>query len=949
MKTYKIFLASSSELKADRKEFEIALARLNDDYVRQNKHVHFDLYSWERESEAVFDTRKQDQYNQNLDTCDLFVLLFWTKVGKYTDEEFDTALRRFRATQKPLLFTYKRTTSVNHDISEADSKSREVFEEKLLNNTLHFTGSYAHPIELTGGFRAELDKLFAKGYLEYGEMARCLSAGQPAVPEGFIGRRDELNTIRQRMDEGGTLMLINSEGGMGKTSIAAKYWKENLYRYTHNAWLFCENGIVGEMMKLAPALNLDLAKIPESQHVAAMRTTLQNLPADCLLVLDNANNPDDIEAFRQDFSGLHWHVLITSRCQNVLEKQQELFIEHLPPGLAKELFTSYYNEHTPEFENLLDQLLSAIGYNTLIIELFAKNMAELAALGETLADFLRQLEETKSLFLGERSFEVITPYTATTHKKAATTDQIIDALYDLTKLTEADRFRLVNMALLPAESHLLTILIKLFAPDDKFTLRNELAGLAQRGWLTTDTKSYRLSPVVQKIVLAKNKDRLWNDGKGLVERLNYFFEDRIADGSSNYEKYALANLAKVVAANTHSLELEINELYHKLCLYFNSVGILSEALSCAFECIKISQLRGDSFNLANALGEAGNIFFEYGSISKAIQYNTKQLSLIRVLSDENPHNDVIKFSLAKAYCNLAKIYEIKGYSERTINLLNAGLGIFIDLYFDYPSNKDYAMSLAAVSSQLGTFAKAQGKIENALSYFQSSLNIDYQLYTDNPHHRAYIEHLAIAYSNVGEILSVKEDFEESLSFYNKSHSLFQELYNIDEFSIRNRRNLGVSHERISDVCKKQNDLNKALYHITEAIKLFEALYAIYTDLEDIKNGLGIVYEKCGMIYYLLGNLNKSLHFLDERNKLAEELHRSNPQRLEFSYALATSYIWLGLVLQSNSSEKALEQYTKAVPILESLCAFATLYDQGSIPKYQGQLNWVISAIQAIQN
>ena len=121
---------------------------------------------------------------------------------------------------------------------------------------------------------------------------------------------------------------------------------------------------------------------------------------------------------------------------------------------------------------MLDRLLLAIGYNTLLVELFAENIFQLAAYGETLADFLKRLE-TEGLFLRERSFEVKTHYTEHGNRKdQTTTDAILNALYDLTKLTEPERYWLVNLALLPAESHLLPFLPALFAPDDKLAFGN---------------------------------------------------------------------------------------------------------------------------------------------------------------------------------------------------------------------------------------------------------------------------------------------------------------------------------------------------------------------------------------------------------------------------------------------------------------------------------------------
>ena len=52
------------------------------------------------------ETRLQDEYNREIVTCDILVCLFFTKTGKFTEEEFDTAYRRFKETGKPQIFTY---------------------------------------------------------------------------------------------------------------------------------------------------------------------------------------------------------------------------------------------------------------------------------------------------------------------------------------------------------------------------------------------------------------------------------------------------------------------------------------------------------------------------------------------------------------------------------------------------------------------------------------------------------------------------------------------------------------------------------------------------------------------------------------------------------------------------------------------------------------------------
>ena len=111
MLTKKIFLASSSELKEDREEFEILIGRKNKDWVARG--VFLELVVWEDFLDAVSQTRLQDEYNEAIRECDLFVMLFCTKVGQYTEEEFATAFGQFKATNKPFIFTYFKDAQIS--------------------------------------------------------------------------------------------------------------------------------------------------------------------------------------------------------------------------------------------------------------------------------------------------------------------------------------------------------------------------------------------------------------------------------------------------------------------------------------------------------------------------------------------------------------------------------------------------------------------------------------------------------------------------------------------------------------------------------------------------------------------------------------------------------------------------------------------------------------------
>lgn len=150
MKRIKIFLASSNELKADREQFERELYRKSK--LWHDKNIFFHLEIWEDMSEKMSPTRSQDEYNKEIKNGDLFVLLAHTKVGMYTDEEFETAFGAFQKTKKPFIFTYFK----NSEVPTADSL--EVFKNKL-KDLGHFYGSYTNFDNLWKQFNKELDRL----------------------------------------------------------------------------------------------------------------------------------------------------------------------------------------------------------------------------------------------------------------------------------------------------------------------------------------------------------------------------------------------------------------------------------------------------------------------------------------------------------------------------------------------------------------------------------------------------------------------------------------------------------------------------------------------------------------------------------------------------------------------------------------------------------------------
>lgn len=155
----KIFLASSSELKQDRQDFEIFISRKNDMLIKRGKYLK--LVVWENFLDAMSLSRLQDEYNREIENCDIFIMLYFKKVGKYTHEEFLTAWNAFQKNGRPLIFTYFKNANITTGELSEEVLSLINF-QKQLKEKGHFYTSYSSESELQLHFSNQLDKIFDK-------------------------------------------------------------------------------------------------------------------------------------------------------------------------------------------------------------------------------------------------------------------------------------------------------------------------------------------------------------------------------------------------------------------------------------------------------------------------------------------------------------------------------------------------------------------------------------------------------------------------------------------------------------------------------------------------------------------------------------------------------------------------------------------------------------------
>jgi hypothetical protein len=116
----RFFLASSADLARERDLAELLILRRNPKVVEAG--LSFEVVRWEFLLQTISNGRVQDRFSEEMLTCDVMVVLFYAKVGKFTKEEFDIAYASLRASRNPrhILAYFKTKPSLSIDKIDKD-------------------------------------------------------------------------------------------------------------------------------------------------------------------------------------------------------------------------------------------------------------------------------------------------------------------------------------------------------------------------------------------------------------------------------------------------------------------------------------------------------------------------------------------------------------------------------------------------------------------------------------------------------------------------------------------------------------------------------------------------------------------------------------------------------------------------------------------------------------
>jgi len=191
IKRKKLFLACGADLTEERDAVELIIQRKNNDLI--HKGLYLEVVRWEQLRHDFGEKRAQEHYSSEIEKCDVIIILFFKRVGKYTKEEFDIAYNHFKSGRKPRhLYVYFKKWSVlsdeiNSDILKVAALQKDIVQDEQIfikfENLFELQYLINHQIDLLiKEFEQEVSKIPVEGVTIENEAKKLPSSNQDRTP-----------------------------------------------------------------------------------------------------------------------------------------------------------------------------------------------------------------------------------------------------------------------------------------------------------------------------------------------------------------------------------------------------------------------------------------------------------------------------------------------------------------------------------------------------------------------------------------------------------------------------------------------------------------------------------------------------------------------------------------------------------------------------------------------
>lgn len=638
----------------------------------------------------------------------------------------------------------------------------------------------------------------------------------------YISRKDKLTEIRQHL-ENYHIVYLYGIGGIGKSETAREYAEEYRDSYT-TIQLSIYSGDLKALIaglkfssddKIGDYFEKDINIRYETKLSLLSKAMINNERT--LLIIDNYNvEPDSDEYNRnvevmKDLKKLHIHILFTTRTLPNDDKTK-IDIEELSKEELRHMFFAINPKDIGKEERIaqVDELIETAYRHTLTVDLVAHQTAKIEGYGKkTLSDYIKVLKES-----GINSGINVAVYNnKDDNEKSDIIFEHIRALFNLTALTEKEKYIMVNACLLPLlgmpvaefESFIDLENYPNSESNDGWGEDSTISNLIKGGWIKRingEVSKITLHPIVSEVTVNELKpeitedkcknfcdsmqelaDNCENDLKAVEPYKDLFIKSANLLMKSEDEKtanylssvsYVLFNLAYYVDALFYMLktlvirEEKLPENHPDIASSLNNVGCAYGKLGgdkgyeieCEY-CLKALAIREKVLpenhpDIATSLNNIGYAYCELGDPKEALKYLLKALTIREKVLPKN-HPDIAESlnNVGSAYGKLGKHDKVFEYKKRALVIWNNEL------------LKNHT-ECAAPFHHIGVIYGELKCYRKQLEYFNKALTIQEKKLSKNH------PEIALLYNNISATYMCLRNYDKALPYMLKAASIFEQ-------------------------------------------------------------------------------------------------------------------------------------------------------------------------------
>jgi tetratricopeptide (TPR) repeat protein len=302
-----------------------------------------------------------------------------------------------------------------------------------------------------------------------------------------------------------------------------------------------------------------------------------------------------------------------------------------------------------------------------------------------------------------------------------------------------------------------------------------------------------------------------------------------------------------------------------------------------------------------------------GDLTGAVEHSGKALEIYETLAGNRATDPKFQAELAIHTYNHANLVRRMGDIDSSLAGYTRAAQLSRRLIATNPSDPTGKIHLATSLDGVGGVLQEKGNTTGALENRRQALTIREELAaadSDNPHYR---RQLAFAHHNVGLSLMEAGDLRQALKHFRHELSLFESLRAADPKDAQARRNPSLAHKQIGDVLMRTADLKGALDQYRKALEIDRSLSA--ADPANTQTVLDLSFSegKFGFVLGKLGKTQEALAILGKGVLAQESLVNKDPNNDLLHGYLANSYTRLAHCLaQGHDTKAAIEYYRKAL-------------------------------------